>query len=60
MVTATVVSDAWDARTFDDGRAGAFFESEGDTVFAYFVQDDGTWLLDEFVDILDDATPTAG
>lgn len=60
MTTVTVVSEAWDARTFDDGRAGAFFESEGDTVFAYFVQEDGTWLLDEFVDVLDDATPTAG
>jgi hypothetical protein len=59
-MTMTVVSDASEARTFDDGRAGAIFESEGDTVFAYFVQEGDTWLLDDFIDILDDATPTAG
>jgi hypothetical protein len=56
----TIIDDARDARILDDGRAAAIFASEGDTVFAYFVQTGDQWLLDDFVDIAESGTPQAG
>jgi hypothetical protein len=53
----TVVSDARDARILDDGRAGALFESEGDVVFIIFEKSGDRWLIDEFVDVVEQGAP---
>ena len=49
------------ARTLDDGRIGAIWSFGGDRVFlVYQKQDDGKWLIDDAVDIIDVAgTPEA-
>ena len=49
------------ARTLDDGRVGAIWSFGGDRVFlVYQKQDDGKWLIDDAVDIIDTAgTPVA-
>jgi hypothetical protein len=49
------------ARTLDDGRVGAIWSFGGDRVFlVYQKQDDGKWLIDDVVDIIDTAgTPVA-
>jgi hypothetical protein len=56
----TVVSDARDARVLPDGRVGAIFESESDAIFAIFVKSGDRWLLDDFIDIIEQGTPEAG
>jgi hypothetical protein len=55
----TVISEARDARVLSDGRVGAIFESQGDQVFAIFVKSGDRWLLDDFIDIIEQGTPTA-
>jgi hypothetical protein len=49
------------ARLLEDGRAGAIWSLGGDRVFfIYQKQDDGRWLIDDIVDILETAgTPEA-
>jgi hypothetical protein len=56
----TIISDARDARVLPDGRVGAIFESGGDRVFALFQQSGDQWLLDDFIDIVEQSTPEAG
>jgi hypothetical protein len=52
-------------RTLEDGRVGAIWSFGGDRVFlVYQKQDDGRWLIDDAVDIIDvegtpEATPAA-
>ena len=52
-------------RLLDDGRVGAIWSLGGDRVFLiYKQQEDGSWLIDEAVDILEpvgtpEATPAA-
>src|SRR3954465_15987396 len=52
-------------RLLDDGRVGAIWSFGGDRVFlVYQKQDDGSWLIDNAVDIIDvegtpEATPAA-
>jgi hypothetical protein len=50
-----------DARILEGGRAAAIWSFEGDQVFfVYEQQDDGRWLIDEAIDIVEDeATPAA-
>lgn len=58
--TQTVISDAREARVLPDGRVGAIFEAEGDRIFAFFTRSGDRWLLDDFVDIVEQGTPAAG
>jgi hypothetical protein len=58
---ANDIGEGRDIRMLDDGRVGGVWTFQGDAVFVIFADQDGRWLADEFVDILDDAaagTPT--
>lgn len=48
-------------RTLEDGRIGAIWSIGGDRVFLMYKNEDGTWLIDEAVDLADpvEGTPTA-
>jgi hypothetical protein len=49
------------ARVLEDGRIGAIWSIGGDRVFIMYANDDGKWLVDEVVDVVDPmtGTPTA-
>jgi hypothetical protein len=48
-------------RLLEDGRMGAIWSIGGDRVFLMYKNEDGTWLIDEAVDLVDpvEGTPTA-
>jgi hypothetical protein len=49
-----------DARMLSDGRAAGIWSFGGDAALVIFAQQDGRWLIDEFMDIQDSgATPVA-
>ena len=49
-----------DARMLPDGRVGAIWSLDGDRLFIFYEQQDGRWLLDDFLDIQDTGvTPTS-
>ena len=45
-------------RTLEDGRIGAIWSIGGDRVFLMYKNEDGTWLIDEAVDLADPVTGT--
>lgn len=49
------------ARLLEDGRIGAIWSIGGDRVFLTYKNEDGQWLIDEAVDLVDsmEGTPTA-
>lgn len=49
------------ARLLEDGRIGAIWSIGGDRVFLLYKNEDGTWLIDEAMDLADpvEGTPTA-
>jgi hypothetical protein len=56
----TFISEPREARVLDDGRVGAIFESNGETIFALFEQRGDWWLLDDFIFVMGPgATPTS-
>jgi hypothetical protein len=46
------------ARLLEDGRIGAIWSIGGDRVFITYKNEDGTWLVDEVVDLADPAEGT--
>ena len=49
-----------EVRMLDDGRIGGIWNVDGDDTFIVLAEEDGTWLLDEIIDVLDGGTPVAG
>jgi hypothetical protein len=54
----TVISAGHDIRVLDDGRIGGIWSLDGDAAFILLTQEDGRWVLDDIIDIIDEATPT--
>lgn len=46
------------ARLLEDGRIGAIWSIGGDRVFMLYKKEDGKWLVDEVVDVVDPVTGT--
>jgi hypothetical protein len=53
-----VISSGADVRVLDDGRIGGIWAIDGDEAFVMLVQEDGNWVVDEVVDLIDEGTPT--
>lgn len=49
-----------EVRVLDDGRIGGIWNVGGDKAFIILTEEDGAWLLDEIIDVLDEGTPVAG
>ena len=48
-----VVSSARDVRVLDDGRVGGIWALQGDAAFIILTEENGAWVVDEVIDILD-------
>ncbi|MBA2596978.1 MAG: hypothetical protein M3Q50_06100 [Chloroflexota bacterium] len=58
--TQTQVSPGRDVRLLEGGRVGGVWEIEGDAAFAVLEQVDDRWLVDEFLDIVEDDAMAGG
>ncbi|MBA3449760.1 MAG: hypothetical protein H0T18_00955 [Chloroflexia bacterium] len=56
----TQVSPGRDIRLLEGGRVGGVWTIEGDTSFIVFEQEDDRWLVDEFIDIVEDGAASGG
>ncbi len=54
----TQVSPGRDLRLLEGGRVGGVWTIEGDAAFVVFEQEDDRWLIDEFIDIVEDEAMT--
>jgi hypothetical protein len=50
----TVISVGKDVRVLDDGRIGGIWSVDGDAAFIILVQEDGSWVVDDVMDIIDE------
>ena len=53
------IGGPYEARRLDDGRVAARWSIEGDEALVILEEQDGTWLIDEVIDIDDSATAAA-
>ena len=56
----TDVGQGRDIRVLEGGRVGGVWTIEGDAAFVVFEEQDGRWLIDEFIDIVEDEAEMAG
>ncbi len=49
-----------DVRVLEGGRAGGVWTIDGDAAFIVFEEQDGQWLIDEFIDIVEDDAAMSG
>jgi hypothetical protein len=56
----TDVGRGRDIRVLEGGRVGGIWTIEGDAAFAVFEEEDGRWLIDEFIDIVEDELTMSG
>jgi hypothetical protein len=47
------ISSGQDIRVLDDGRIGGIWSLNGDAAFVILVQEDGNWVVDDVIDIID-------
>ena len=57
---ATEVDSGRDIRALEGGRVGGVWTIEGDAVFVVLEQRDDRWLIDEFIDIVEDEATMSG
>jgi hypothetical protein len=57
---ATEVGQGRDIRVLEGGRVGGVWTIEGDAAFVVFEEQDGHWLIDEFIDIVEDEAAMSG
>ncbi|HLL51185.1 MAG TPA: hypothetical protein VK356_11000, partial [Thermomicrobiales bacterium] len=57
---ATDVGQGRDIRVLEGGRVGGVWTIEGDAAFVVFEEQDGRWLIDEFIDIVEDEAAMGG
>jgi hypothetical protein len=55
---AIVISTGSEIRALADGRIGGIWSLNGDAAFITLMQEDGAWVIDGGVDLIDAATPT--
>jgi hypothetical protein len=48
-----VISPPSDVRLLDDGRVGGIWALQGDAAFIVFTDENGAWVVDEVIDVLD-------
>lgn len=53
-----MISDAHDVRVLDNGRIGGIWDIGGNAAFIILTQQDGAWVIDNVIDVIDEATPT--
>ncbi len=58
--TAALATVGREVRMLDDGRIGGIWTVDGNDAFIILAEEDGAWLLDEIIDVLDEGTPVAG
>jgi len=56
----TDVGQGRDIRVLEGGRVGGVWTIEGDAAFVVFEEQDGRWLIDEFIDIVEDEAAMGG
>ena len=49
-----------DIRVLEGGRVGGVWTIEGDAAFVVFEEQEGRWLIDEFIDIVEDEAAMSG
>ena len=54
------VGQGRDIRVIEGGRVGGIWEIDGDAAFVVFEEQDGRWLIDEFLDIIEDDAAMSG
>jgi hypothetical protein len=54
------VGQGRDIRLLEGGRVGGVWTVDGDAAFVVFEQEDDRWLVDEFIDIVEDDTAITG
>ncbi len=52
--TSEIASPGREIRVLDDGRIGGIWNVDGDDAFIILAEEDGSWLLDEIIDIRDE------
>ncbi|MBW3633033.1 MAG: hypothetical protein KY456_08385 [Chloroflexi bacterium] len=57
---ATDVGQGRDIRVLEGGRVGGVWTIEGDAAFVVFEEQDDRWLIDEFIDIVEDEAAMSG
>ena len=57
---ATDVGQGRDIRVLEGGRVGGVWTIEGDAAFVVFEEQDGRWLIDELIDIIEDEAAMSG
>jgi hypothetical protein len=55
---AIVISTGSEIRALADGRIGGIWSLNGDAAFITLMQEDGAWVIDGVVELIDAATPT--
>lgn len=58
-ITETATTPGRDVRVLPNGRVGGIWAVDGDAAFVILEQEDGRWVIDELIDILEAATPEA-
>ncbi|TXG83412.1 MAG: hypothetical protein E6R14_06060 [Thermomicrobiales bacterium] len=48
------IVSATDVRMLDDGRVGGIWMLQGDTAFIILTQEDGQWVVDDIIDVIDE------
>lgn len=50
----TEITSSQDVRVLEDGRVGGIWAIQGDAAFIILIQEDGNWVLDDIIDIIEE------